>query len=95
VRVVDLGGSVLIDLVPREGRRVLPELLARGAPRAVLPVLLGSAHRCDPHALGQSSQTFLISAYVRAGRSPTLRVILPLSTAERARLGGVIRRDCE
>lgn len=95
VRLVDLGGSVLIGLVPREGRRALPEVLAPGAPQAVLPVLLGSVHRCDPHSLGQSSQTFLISAYIRVGRSPTLRVVLPLSTAERARLSGVIRRDCD
>ena len=71
VRVVDLGGSVLLDLVPRAGRDALPGRAARRT-RTVLafPVLMGSAHRCDPHALGQSSQTFLISAYVRLGSDP-------------------------
>ena len=58
------------------------------------PVLMGSAHRCDPHALGQSSQTFLISAYVRLGTDPVQRVVLPLSTAERDRLTGILDRDC-
>ena len=58
------------------------------------PVLMGSAHRCDPHALGQSSQTFLISAYVRLGTDPVQRVVLPLSTAERNRLTGILDRDC-
>jgi hypothetical protein len=94
VRVVDLGGSVLLDLVPRGGRRALPADLVPGRPRLALPVLLGSAHRCDAHALGQSSQTFLISAYVRVAGTPTQRVVLPLTAAERARLEGVVHRDC-
>jgi hypothetical protein len=93
LRLVDLGGSVLLDLVPRDG----------GAARAVLepaqealayPVLMGSAHRCDSHALGQSSQTFLVSAYVRLNGQPTLRVILPLSSDERDRLVAIVHRDC-
>ena len=42
-------------------------------------MLLGSAHRCDAHALGQSSQTFLISAYLRLGDGAAQRVVLPLS----------------
>ncbi|MEO5709900.1 MAG: hypothetical protein ABIQ59_08760 [Nocardioidaceae bacterium] len=93
VRLVDLGGSVLLELVPRSG----------GAPRAALAgdrqvldyqVLLGSAHRCDPHALSQSSQTFLLSAYVRVGDDPTQRVILPVTSAERDRLFGILHRDC-
>jgi len=94
VTVVDLGGSVLVDLVPRDGRAVLP---ASSGPRRrfALPLLMGSAHRCDAHALGQSSQTFLISAYVRLAGQPTQRVVLPLTAAERRRLGGVVRRDCD
>jgi hypothetical protein len=94
VRVVDLGGSVLIEVLPRSGRRGLPAELAPGRPALALPVLLGSAHRCDPHALGQSSQTFLLSAYLRLGDRPAQRVVLPLSTTERARLAAVVRRDC-
>lgn len=94
VTVVDLGGSVLIDLQPRAGRAALPSSLRPHRRRLVLPVLLGSAHRCDAHALGQSSQTFLISAYVRLGSHPTQRVILPLSTADKELLNGIVHRDC-
>ncbi len=94
VRVVDLGGSVLIDLVPRAGRHALPAVLGTDAPVLRFPVLLGSAHRCDAHALGQSSQTFLISAYVRLEGAATQREILPLDTAERDRLTALVDRDC-
>ena len=93
VTVVDLGGSVLIDLVPRAGADVLPTDLAAGRPRLVVPVWLGSSGRCDAHALGQSSQTFLLSAYVRLdGR--TQRVVLPLSADDRAKLTTAIHRGC-
>jgi len=95
VRVVDLGGSVLIDLVPRAGRAALPATLPPGRRVLPFPVLLGSAHRCDAHALGQSSQTFLISAYLRLDSRPTQRVILPLTPADRKLLNGLVRRDCD
>ena len=94
VRVVDLGGSVLLELVPRGGQEGLPALLAPDQPRLAFPVLLGSAHRCDAHALGQSSQTFLISAYLRVGDAPVQREVLHLSVADRDRLLALIRRDC-
>ncbi len=94
VSVVDLGGSVLLDLVPRGGRGVLPARLAAGQRSLRLPLLLGSAHRCDAHALGQSSQTFLISAYLRLPGRPTQRQILPLGAATRERAFGVVLRDC-
>jgi hypothetical protein len=91
---VDLGGSVLIDLVPRAGRSALPIRLTGGRPRLTVPLLLGSAHRCDAHALGQSSQTYLLSAYLRLAGRPTQRQILPLTSAERDRIIGVVDRDC-
>ena len=94
VRLVDLGGSVLLDLVPRDGPSALPGRLGPGSAATAFPVLLGSAHRCDAHARGQSSQTFLISAYVRRDAAPTQRVVLPLSPAERDRLLAVVDRDC-
>ncbi len=94
VQVVDLGGSVLLDLTPRHGRHALPAVLRPGAGVLRFPVLLGSAHRCDAHALGQSSQTFLISAYVRLAGAATQREILPLDTAERDRLTALVDRDC-
>ncbi|MEP7089381.1 MAG: hypothetical protein ABI776_04670, partial [Nocardioidaceae bacterium] len=94
VRVVDLGGSVLLDLEPRGGRRTLPAALPGNRRELRLPVLLGSVHRCDAHARGQSSQTFLISAFVRLGADPVQRVVLPLDTSERVRLEGILDRDC-
>ena len=94
LRVDDLGGSVLLDLRPRDRAHALPALLSPGRPVLVLPVLLGSTHRCDAHARGQSSQTFLISTYVRLGDHPQQRVVLPLSTAERVRVSAVVDREC-
>jgi hypothetical protein len=94
VELVDLGGSVLIELNPRGGRGALPGRLPGGRATLRFPVLFRSGHRCDAHALGQSSQTFLISAYLRLGSEPTQRVILPLSTVERDRLIGIVHRDC-
>jgi hypothetical protein len=94
VTLVDLGGSVLIDLTPRAGRRALPFRMAGDRQRLSVPLLLGSAHRCDAHALGQSSQTYLLSAYLRLAGRPTQRQILPLTSAERDRIIGVVDRDC-
>ena len=94
LRVDDLGGSVLLDFRPRDRAHALPALLRPGRPVLVLPVLLGSTHRCDAHARGQSSQTFLISTYVRLGQHPQQRVVLPLSTAERVRVSAVVDREC-
>ncbi|NUS52979.1 MAG: hypothetical protein HOQ22_18310 [Nocardioidaceae bacterium] len=90
VTVVDLGGSVLLDLRTRRDG-LLPLTTTRT--RAV-PVLIGSANRCDPHALGQSSQTFLLSAYVRLAGRPTQRVILKPAPAEQARIQDVLDRSC-
>jgi hypothetical protein len=93
VRVVDLDGSVLIDLAPRDGTAALPTRPSRGGTLA-FPVVFSSAHRCDGHARGQSQQTFLFSAYVRVGSRPEQRVVLDLSSAERDRLIGLVDRDC-
>jgi hypothetical protein len=95
VRVVDLDGSVLIELLPRHGRRSLPVVLEPGRPTLDVPVLFGSAHRCDGHARGQSSQTFLFSAFVRVGDRAVQRVVLPLTSAEQNRVIGVVDRDCD
>ena len=93
VRVVDLDGSVLIDLTPRDGAAALPTPPSTGGTLA-FPVEFASAHRCDGHARGQSQQTFLFSAYLRVGSHPQQRVVLDLSSAERDRLIGLVDRDC-
>ena len=94
VRIVDLGGSVLIDLVPRSGPSALPATLPANRRELRFPVLFGSAHRCDAHALGQSSQTFLLSAYLKVPGLATQRVLLGLDDADRSRLFGIVHRDC-
>src|SRR4051794_5767514 len=94
IRVVDLGGSVLVDFVARNGRRSLPVTLAANQRQFVLPVLAGSAHRCDGHARGNSSQTFLLSVYLRLGDAPVQRRILIPAAPDQVRVLAVIDRDC-
>jgi hypothetical protein len=60
----------------------------------VLPVLAGSAHRCDGHARGNSSQTFLLSVYLRLGDAPVQRRILTPAEPDQVRVLAVIDRDC-
>lgn len=94
LRLVDLGGSVLIALVPRHGPAAMPAILGSGQQVLRFPVLFGSTHRCDGHALGQSQQTFLLSDYVRLPGSPTQRQILALTKQNRAALQTLIDRAC-
>jgi len=93
VTLVDLGGSVLLDLRTR-ATGLLPISTADPRTGRGIHVLIGSTHRCDAHALGQSSQTFLISAYVRVQGSPTQRVILIPDKVDKARIQSVIDRVC-
>lgn len=89
VRVVDLGGSVLL----RFGSDApLPAQVGPG--RLALPVTVASAGRCDAHALSQSSQTFLIGAYVAVDGAEPVRVLTVPDGADRRRIQTVIRRDC-
>jgi hypothetical protein len=94
VRVVDLAGSVLIDLEPRDGSAALPALLRPADTVLSLPVRFGSTQRCNGHAQSQSQQTFLFSVYLRLGARPPQREILALSNAERDRLIGLVERGC-
>jgi hypothetical protein len=94
VRIVDLNGSVLIDLVPRDGPRALPGVLRPTQRVLSFPVLFGSNQRCNGHAQSQSQQTFLFSAYLRLDDRPQQRVLLPLSNAQRDRLIGLVERGC-
>ena len=89
--VRSLGGSVLIDLRPAAA---LIDLGA-GADRAVTPVLLGSSGRCDAHALGGSTQTFLLSAYVRLGSGPEQRVVLTPPRRVQGKVLQVVDRACD
>ena len=90
VRVVDVGGSVIIDMLapPR------PRLLRGDAQSLWLPITFRPSDRCDPHSLSQSQQTFLLSAYVRVGDAPVVRLILPLSHRVHAQLQHMIDTNC-
>ena len=89
-RVVDVGGSVIIDMLapPR------PRLLRGDAQSLRLPITFRPSDRCDPHSLSQSQQTFLLSAYVRVGDAPVVRLILPLSHRVHAQLQHMIDTYC-
>ena len=89
VRVVDLGGSVLL----RFGSDT-PLPADVGPDRLYLPVTVASTDRCDAHALSQSSQTFLIGAYLAVDDAEPVRVLTVPDGADRRRIQTVIRRDC-
>lgn len=88
VRIVDVGGSVIIDMLAPARPRVLRGRALR------LPVTFRPSDRCDPHSLSQSQQTFLLSAYLRVGDDPVVRLILPLSHRVRADLQKMIDTYC-
>lgn len=71
--VRSLGGSVLVRL---EGNPAgtLPATLEPGAQELRIPILFGS-FRCDQHARAGSSQTFLLSVFVKTAALPQTRVI--------------------
>ena len=89
VTVTGFSGSVILDLLPR---RPLPARLT--GPVLHVPVLVRPGSRCDPHSLGQSQQTFLLSAVVRVGHHPAQRAILPLGRGLLAALQRTIDRLC-
>ena len=93
VTLVDLGGTVLFDFVPAERGR-LPVVLPPGDNELRFPVLIGSAHRCDGHALGQASQPFLFAVYAGLHQARVQRLIMATSPGEQATLRGLLRRDC-
>jgi hypothetical protein len=94
VSVVELDGSVLVEFVPRSSPPSLPVTLSGDRQQVTVPVLAGSAHRCDGHARGNSSQSFLLSVYLRVGDAPVQRQIVVPSASDQVRVLAVIDRDC-
>lgn len=86
VEVVDVGGSVLLRL-----KADLPAVLTQE--RLRVPLTIAPTPRCDPHAQSQSSQTFLLSAYLTVG-DRDVRAVLPLSPDVQTELQGLISRYC-
>ena len=96
VTLTSFRGSVLLslELDRRDAQAALPATLAPSAERLDVPVLVGSEHRCDPHALTNSSQTYLLSSFIRLPGHPVQRVITVPGVATRNRLAAIIDRDC-
>lgn len=91
ITLVDLAGSVLLRLEAPGG---LPVRVPSSVAVTRVPVRVSSAVRCDPHALGNSSQTFLFGIHVRLGERPPQRVVrFPTPTGKRL-LTGLLDRSC-
>jgi hypothetical protein len=74
-------GSVLIDITAPQ-----PLVLLAGQPRGSYPLRLSPA-RCDEHALGQSTQTFVFRARVQVGANrPVVVVVEPDRRTRRSAL---------
>lgn len=95
VTVLDLNGSILLQFVPAQGSSELPARLAPGQSTLRLPVLIGSPNRCDAHARGNSSQTFLFGIDVRLDGEPSQRVIVFPDKAAQGRLFALLDRVCQ
>lgn len=94
VSVVDLTGSVLLTFVSPPDK-ALPMTLAAGQSELDVPVLIGSTFRCDDHGRSQSTQTFLLSAYLKLGAEHTQeRVVLVPDAAVQAKAQGLMDHAC-
>jgi hypothetical protein len=91
VRLVETRGSVLLDLQPLGSRRVL---LPRGDRTGRVPVLVTSAGRCDPHSLGQSTQTFTLTMWLSLDGGPEQAWVTIPDVRTRARMQDVITDGC-
>lgn len=93
ISVEGVFGSVLLSFT-YDGEGRLPQVLEAGAGVLEVPVALGSSNRCDPHALGQSTQTFLLSAYLRIDDDRPRRVILVPGKVLQRQVTALIDRVC-
>lgn len=94
VTVTSLRGSVLLSFEPILRRHPIATL-AGDEPRLRIPVRVGSTVLCTGHALGGSTQTFLLSAYVRHGDASAHRVIMVPDEATKERILDVVHDACE
>jgi hypothetical protein len=93
VTVTTLLGTVLLSFDPM--RPVRPIATLAGDQQTLrVPVRMGSSNRCDAHGLSGSTQTFLLSAFVRHGDAPAHRVILTPDQATQGRVLEVVHDAC-
>jgi hypothetical protein len=94
VGISSLQGSVIITMNPI-GPTVDPLFtLAPGASSGTVPIEL-IITRCDPHAVGQSTLTFVLSAFVTIGDAAPHKLILDLDPDMRAELQAMITECSE
>ena len=95
VQVDGFSGSVLLDLEPAvqppAGEPVAT--LGTDAQRLDVPVIASSNGRCDGHALGGSSQTFVLQVHLRIG-GESIGIDLVVDPADQASVYGAIERGC-
>ena len=94
VTVVDLGGSILFNVLPREGRRLRPVRLPPGVKSLTIPIRVGPTQNCTAHTRGNTSQPFLFSVYTRTGGDPVHRNIKVPDKATQLRLWDLLDRYC-
>ena len=91
VTLTETRGSVLLDFQPDGTDRVL---LRRGAQRGRVPVVISSIGRCDPHALGQSTQTFTMRMWLSLDGGPEHALVTIPEAPTRALMQDVLADDC-
>jgi len=94
VTVVDLRGSILFNVLPREGQSLRTARLPSGAKSLTIPIRVGPTRRCEGHARGDTSQPFLFAVYTRTGDGPVHRNVRVPDRATQLRLLGLIDRYC-
>jgi hypothetical protein len=90
VQVSRLTGSVVLDVQSDDD---LPVALPAGEAELRIPVTVDPA-RCDPHALAEAKQPFLLTLAVTVGDGDSVPVPLPLDGAQRDRLLAMLGRVC-
>ena len=94
ITIVNLGGSVLFNVLPRDSRRLRPVRLPPGAKSLTIPIRVGPTQNCTAHTRGNASQPFLFSVYTRMGDDPVHRTIDVPEKASQLRLLGLLDRYC-
>lgn len=93
VGITGLRGSVLLDLEPVHDRTPMVQLSA-AQDHAALPVLVGSNGRCDAHAVGGSTQTFLLRVNVQLGQAEPQQITMSPDKETQAAIMDVVRAAC-